>query len=60
MIGYPESWSVKSDVYACLRFVEIVKSVVSLDKAVVAIKGLKKFPVAGERQYGTIDVYWIM
>jgi hypothetical protein len=47
---------------SCDRYVEIVSSIIALDKVVMIVKGLSNFPGTGrrDRQTGTIDVYWVM
>ncbi|KAI9168133.1 hypothetical protein H9P43_007504 [Blastocladiella emersonii ATCC 22665] len=49
------------------EFVEIVRNVIALDKALLLVKGLTEFPLGSEvwsdaapRMSGTIDVYWIV
>lgn len=45
---------------AITTFVSNLKNVVSLEKAVILLKGIDAFPNRTSKQTGTIDVYWIM
>lgn len=45
---------------SCDRYVGIIRSIISLDKVVMIIKGLSNFPSINERLHGTIDVYWVI
>jgi potassium/chloride transporter 4/5/6 len=45
---------------SCERYVEIVRSMIALNKVVMIVKGLSNFPGTSDRQTGTIDVYWVI
>ncbi|KAJ3088209.1 hypothetical protein HK102_009300 [Quaeritorhiza haematococci] len=62
VLGYPESWTYHEDPYSCERFVDVLRSIIALDRALLLIKGLSTFPGKLDKQPrgGTIDVYWIM
>jgi hypothetical protein len=45
---------------SCDRYVEIIRSIIALNKVVMIVKGLSNFPNTNERQKGTIDVYWVI
>ncbi|KAK9050896.1 hypothetical protein SSX86_027521 [Deinandra increscens subsp. villosa] len=64
VIRYPEIWrqqqqeNVKDNIPA--TFVSIINDCIVANKAVVIVKGLDEWPNEYQRQYGTIDLYWIV
>ncbi|KAJ3385796.1 hypothetical protein HDU92_002848 [Lobulomyces angularis] len=57
-IGFLSADSCKNP-QACERFIDIIRSISSLDKVLMIVKGVSNFPGYKEKQYGTIDVYWV-
>jgi hypothetical protein len=56
LLGFLSDTSAES----CERYVEIIRSIIALDKVVMIVKGLSNFPGTRDRQTGTIDVYWVI
>ncbi|KAJ7565451.1 hypothetical protein O6H91_02G061600 [Diphasiastrum complanatum] len=57
---YPEIW--REEKYSNIpeNFVNIINDCSTANKAVVIVKGLDEWPGEFQRQYGTIDLYWIV
>lgn len=57
---YPEIWrdAIHGDVPD--NFFSIINDCSTANKAVVIVKGLDEWPGEYERQFGTIDLYWIV
>eukprot|EP00249_Psilotum_nudum_P010981 c22889_g1_i1 orf=423-3326(-) len=57
---YPEIW--REDNLASIpeNFVSIIDDCITANKAVVIVKGLDEWPGEFQKQYGTIDLYWIV
>jgi potassium/chloride transporter 4/5/6 len=57
---YPEIWREERYSYVAKRFVSIIDDCSTANKAVVIVKGLDEWPGEFQKQYGTIDLYWIV
>jgi potassium/chloride transporter 4/5/6 len=57
---YPEIW--KEDKHSSIpgNFVSVINDCSISNKAVVIVKGLDEWPGEYQKQYGTIDLYWIV
>ncbi|KAJ7547439.1 hypothetical protein O6H91_08G086400 [Diphasiastrum complanatum] len=57
---YPEIW--REEKYSDIpeNFVSIINDCSTANKAVVIVKGLDEWPGEFQKQYGTIDLYWIV
>ncbi|KAM5587502.1 cation-chloride cotransporter 1 [Rosa sericea] len=60
VMRYPEIWRRENLTEIPNTFVEIINDCIVANKAVVIIKGLDEWPNEFQRQYGTIDLYWIV
>lgn len=57
---YPEIWRSENLSEIPAIFVGIINDCIIANKAVVIVKGLDEWPNEYQRQYGTVDLYWIM
>ncbi|KAG0565768.1 hypothetical protein KC19_7G013100 [Ceratodon purpureus] len=57
---YPEIWREASHSEVPNNFYGIVNDCSTANKAVVLVKGLDEWPGEYDRQYGSIDLYWIV
>jgi solute carrier family 12 (potassium/chloride transporter), member 4/6 len=57
---YPEIWRRENLTQIPSTFVSIINDCIIANKAVVIVKGLDEWPNEYQRQYGTIDLYWIV
>lgn len=57
---YPEIWRDESHSEVPNNFYSIINDCSTANKAVVLVKGLDEWPGEYDRQYGTIDLYWIV
>ncbi|XP_022748731.1 cation-chloride cotransporter 1 isoform X3 [Durio zibethinus] len=60
VMRYPEIWRRENLKEIPARFVGIINDCIVANKAVVIVKGLDEWPNEYQRQYGTIDLYWIV
>ncbi|PHU28489.1 Cation-chloride cotransporter 1 [Capsicum chinense] len=60
VMRYPEIWRRENLTEIPATFVGIINDCVVANKAVVIVKGLDEWPNEYQRQYGTIDLYWIV
>lgn len=60
VMRYPEIWRRENLTEIPSTFVGIINDCITANKAVVIIKGLDEWPNEYQRQYGTIDLYWIV
>ncbi|XP_071736400.1 cation-chloride cotransporter 1-like isoform X1 [Rutidosis leptorrhynchoides] len=60
VIRYPEIWRSENLTEIPSTFVSIINDCIVANKAVVIVKGLDEWPNEYQRQYGTIDLYWIV
>ncbi|XP_071722484.1 cation-chloride cotransporter 1-like isoform X3 [Rutidosis leptorrhynchoides] len=60
VMRYPEIWRRENLTDIPSNFVGIIKDCIVANKAVVIVKGLDEWPNEYQRQYGTIDLYWIV
>ncbi|XP_039039942.1 cation-chloride cotransporter 1-like [Hibiscus syriacus] len=60
VVRYPEIWRRENLKEIPARFVGIINDCIVANKAVVIVKGLDEWPNEYQRQYGTIDLYWIV
>lgn len=60
VMRYPEIWRRENLTEIPSTFVGIINDCIVANKAVVIIKGLDEWPNEYQRQYGTIDLYWIV
>ncbi|ONI11133.1 hypothetical protein PRUPE_4G088900 [Prunus persica] len=60
VMRYPEIWRRENLTEIPATFVEIINDCIVANKAVVIVKGLDEWPNEYQRQYGTIDLYWIV
>ncbi|KAL4279825.1 hypothetical protein GQ457_03G000610 [Hibiscus cannabinus] len=60
VVRYPEIWRRENLKEIPGRFVGIINDCIVANKAVVIIKGLEEWPNEYQRQYGSIDLYWIV
>ncbi|XP_039049453.1 cation-chloride cotransporter 1-like isoform X2 [Hibiscus syriacus] len=60
VMRYPEIWRRENLQEIPAIFVGIINDCVVANKAVVIVKGLDEWPNEYQRQYGTIDLYWIV
>ncbi|XP_010265903.1 PREDICTED: cation-chloride cotransporter 1-like [Nelumbo nucifera] len=60
VMRYPEIWRRENLTYIPATFVSIISDCIVANKAVVIVKGLDEWPNEYQRQYGTIDLYWIV
>lgn len=57
---YPEVWRDEAHSEVPSNFYSIINDCSTANKAVVLVKGLDEWPGEYDRQYGTIDLYWIV
>lgn len=60
VMRYPEIWRRENLKEIPATFVSIINDCIVANKAVVIVKGLDEWPNEYQRQYGTIDLYWIV
>uniref|UniRef100_A0A0E0EK91 Cation chloride cotransporter n=1 Tax=Oryza meridionalis TaxID=40149 RepID=A0A0E0EK91_9ORYZ len=60
VMRYPEIWRRENLIQIPSTFVSIINDCIIANKAVVIVKGLDEWPNEYQRQYGTIDLYWIV
>ncbi|KAK3159363.1 hypothetical protein QOZ80_2AG0149160 [Eleusine coracana subsp. coracana] len=60
VMRYPEIWRRENLTQIPATFVSIINDCIIANKAVVIVKGLDEWPNEYQRQYGTIDLYWIV
>ncbi|XP_010275768.1 PREDICTED: cation-chloride cotransporter 1-like isoform X1 [Nelumbo nucifera] len=60
VMRYPEIWRRENLTEIPATFVSIINDCIVANKAVVIVKGLDEWPNEYQRQYGTIDLYWIV
>ncbi|CAM0943437.1 unnamed protein product [Alopecurus aequalis] len=60
VLRYPEIWRRENLTEIPSTFVSIINDCIIANKAVVIVKGLDEWPNEFQRQYGTIDLYWIV
>ncbi|KAG8385220.1 hypothetical protein BUALT_Bualt03G0019500 [Buddleja alternifolia] len=60
VMRYPEIWRRENLTEIPSTFVGIINDCIVANKAVVIVKGLDEWPNEYQRQYGTIDLYWIV
>uniref|UniRef100_A0A0E0MV81 Cation chloride cotransporter n=1 Tax=Oryza rufipogon TaxID=4529 RepID=A0A0E0MV81_ORYRU len=60
VMRYPEIWRRENLTQIPSTFVSIINDCITANKAVVIVKGLDEWPNEYQRQYGTIDLYWIV
>ncbi|CAL9095435.1 unnamed protein product [Musa acuminata var. zebrina] len=60
VMRYPEIWRRENLTQIPSTFVSIINDCIIANKAVVIVKGLDEWPGEYQRQYGTIDLYWIV
>ncbi|KAL4328143.1 hypothetical protein AHAS_Ahas13G0170600 [Arachis hypogaea] len=59
VMRYPEIWRWENLTEIPKTFVGIFNDCIVANKAVVIVKGLDEWPNEYQKQYGTIDLYWI-
>ncbi|KAF8724353.1 hypothetical protein HU200_021384 [Digitaria exilis] len=60
VMRYPEIWRLENLTQIPSTFVSIINDCIIANKAVVIVKGLDEWPNEYQREYGTIDLYWIV
>ncbi|MQM02049.1 hypothetical protein Taro_034806 [Colocasia esculenta] len=60
VMRYPEIWRRENLTQIPSTFVSIINDCIVANKAVVIVKGLDEWPGEYQKQYGTIDLYWIV
>ncbi|XP_074582989.1 cation-chloride cotransporter 1-like isoform X2 [Curcuma longa] len=60
VMRYPEIWRRENLFQIPSTFVSIINDCITANKAVVIVKGLDEWPGEYQRQFGTIDLYWIV
>uniref|UniRef100_A0A0D6R1J8 Cation-chloride cotransporter 1 n=1 Tax=Araucaria cunninghamii TaxID=56994 RepID=A0A0D6R1J8_ARACU len=60
VMRYPEIWRQENLKEITGTFVSIINDCIVANKAVVIVKGLDEWPGEYQKQYGTIDLYWIV
>ncbi|KAJ4976893.1 hypothetical protein NE237_001999 [Protea cynaroides] len=60
VMRYPEIWRRENLTEVPATFISIINDCIVANKAVVIVKGLDEWPNEYQRQYGTIDLYWIV
>ncbi|WOL17211.1 cation-chloride cotransporter 1 isoform X1 [Canna indica] len=60
VMRYPEIWRRENLTEIPSTFVSIINDCIIANKAVVIVKGLDEWPGEYQRQFGTIDLYWIV
>ncbi|KAK4270814.1 hypothetical protein QN277_019583 [Acacia crassicarpa] len=60
VMRYPEIWRRENLTEIPATFIGIINDCIVANKAVVIVKGLDEWPNEYQKQYGTIDLYWIV
>jgi potassium/chloride transporter 4/5/6 len=60
VMRYPEIWRRENLTEIPATFVGIINDCIVANKAVVIVKGLDEWPNEYQKQYGSIDLYWIV
>lgn len=60
VMRYPEIWRRENLIEIPSTFVSIINDCIAANKAVVIVKGLDEWPNEYQKQFGTIDLYWIV
>ncbi|KAM7270327.1 hypothetical protein ACFE04_029541 [Oxalis oulophora] len=60
VMRYPEIWRRENLTEIPANFVGIINDCIVANKAVVIVKGLDEWPNEYQKQFGTIDLYWIV
>lgn len=60
VMRYPEIWRQENSKEISETFVSIIDDCIVANKAVVTVKGLDEWPGEYQKQFGTIDLYWII
>lgn len=60
VMRYPEIWRQENSKEISETFVSIINDCIVANKAVVIVKGLDEWPGEYQKQFGTIDLYWIV
>lgn len=60
VMRYPEIWRRENLTEIPSTFVSIINDCIVANKAVVIVKGLDEWPGEYQKQFGTIDLYWIV
>ncbi|CAH9107310.1 unnamed protein product [Cuscuta europaea] len=60
VMRYPEIWRRENLTEIPATFTGIINDCIVANKAVVIVKGLDEWPNEYQRQFGTIDLYWIV
>uniref|UniRef100_A0A803MSL1 SLC12A transporter C-terminal domain-containing protein n=1 Tax=Chenopodium quinoa TaxID=63459 RepID=A0A803MSL1_CHEQI len=60
VMRYPEIWRRENLIEIPSTIVGIINDCIVANKAVVIVKGLEEWPNVFQRQFGTIDLYWIV
>lgn len=60
VMRYPEIWRRENLIEIPATFVGIINDCIVANKAVVIVKGLDEWPNEYQKQYGSIDLYWIV
>lgn len=60
VMRYPEIWRRENLNEIPATFVGIINDCIVANKAVVIVKGLDEWPNEYQKQYGSIDLYWIV
>ncbi|GLJ53236.1 hypothetical protein SUGI_1134600 [Cryptomeria japonica] len=60
VMRYPEIWRQENLKEITGTFVSIINDCIVANKAVVIVKGLDEWPGEYQKQFGTIDLYWIV
>ncbi|CAO2045364.1 unnamed protein product [Urochloa humidicola] len=60
VMRYPEIWHHENLTQVPSTFISIINDCIIANKAVVIVKGLDEWPNEYQREYGTIDLYWIV
>ncbi|XP_074558777.1 cation-chloride cotransporter 1 isoform X1 [Curcuma longa] len=60
VMRYPEIWRRENLTQIPSTFVSIINDCIIANKAVVIVKGLDEWPGEYQKQFGTIDLYWIV
>ena len=60
VMRYPEIWRRENLTAIPSAFVAMINDCIVANKAVVIVKGLDEWPGEYQKQYGTIDLYWIV
>lgn len=60
VMPYPEIWHRENLTQIPSAFAGIINDCIAANKAVIIVKGLDEWPGEYQREYGTIDLYWIV